>query len=182
MTNNEVMNCLEYCASENCDCSKCKLYVVDDDDCNCSRQLKLKAVEIYKKQQSDLLNLNKQLTKALEKSAINKTKVIDCEKELNRLQAKKQDLEIKLKAMRGAANAYKAENERLEKNIETETNHITRLENQIERLLQRIKTIKSEAYKEFAERLKKKYKPYVILGSEVAEIEIDNLLKEIIGE
>lgn len=41
---------------------------------------------------------------------------------------------------------------------------------------------KAEAYKEFAERLKKKYKPYVILGSEVAEIEIDNLLKEMLGE
>lgn len=41
---------------------------------------------------------------------------------------------------------------------------------------------KAEAYKEFAERLKKKYKPYVILGSEVAEIEIDNLLKELAGE
>ena len=42
--------------------------------------------------------------------------------------------------------------------------------------------IKAEAIKEFAEKLKKKYKPYVILGSEVAEIEIDNLLKELAGE
>lgn len=42
--------------------------------------------------------------------------------------------------------------------------------------------VKTEAYKEFAERLKKKYKPYVILGSGVAEIEIDNLVKEMVGE
>lgn len=41
---------------------------------------------------------------------------------------------------------------------------------------------KAEAYKEFAEKLKKKYKPYVILGSGVAEIEIDNLVKEMVGE
>lgn len=32
---------------------------------------------------------------------------------INRLQAEKQNLEIELKAMRGAANSYKAENERL---------------------------------------------------------------------
>ena len=50
-------------------------------------------------------------------------------------------------------NRQKEEIERLEKNLETETNHITRLENQIERLLQRLKTAKAEAYKEFAERL-----------------------------
>lgn len=32
---------------------------------------------------------------------------------INRLEAEKQNLEIELKAMRGAANSYKAENERL---------------------------------------------------------------------
>lgn len=53
MTREEVIEALEYCASEQCDCSKCKLYVADDDACDCSRHLKLKAVELMKMQQND---------------------------------------------------------------------------------------------------------------------------------
>ena len=109
---------------------------------------------------------------------------------INRLQAEKQNLEVELKAMRGAANAYKAENERLEKNIETETNHITRLENQIERLLQRIKTIKAEAYKECIEKVKEKSKKSEIVCSGalvttsylISAKNLNNLLKELVGE
>lgn len=53
MTREEVIEALEYCASEQCDCSKCKLYVADDDACDCSRHLKLEAVELLKMQQND---------------------------------------------------------------------------------------------------------------------------------
>ena len=46
---------------------------------------------------------------------------------INRLEAEKQDLEIELKAMRGASNSYKAKNERLN-NLCTEQNtEISRL-------------------------------------------------------
>ena len=102
---------------------------------------------------------------------------------INRLQAQNKDLAetvhnltIEKDTLFDKAEELKAEVERLEKekdeyaylydkHINTAFSHI-----------------KSEAYKEFAERLKKKYKPYVILGSGVAEIEIDNLIKEMVGE
>ena len=74
-------------------------------------------------------------------------------------------------------NRQKAEIERLEKELSTATNHITRLENQIERLLPMLKTKRAEAIKEFAERLKEKRDggayPYVLVNV------IDNLLKEL---
>ena len=82
-------------------------------------------------------------------------------------------------------NRQKEEIERLEKNLETETNHITRLENQIERLLQRLKTAKAEAYKEFAERLMKKFDIKGFTWFEIEEKlfieEVNNLLKEMEG-
>lgn len=72
-------------------------------------------------------------------------------------------------------NRLQAENERLKDTLNAT------IAGQ-ETLQRYITTAKAEAVKEFAERLKEKYKPYVILGSEVAEIEIDNLLKEMLGE
>ena len=51
-------------------------------------------------------------------------------------------------------NRQQAEIERLEKELSTATNHITRLENQIERLLPMLKTKRAEAIKEFWGRLK----------------------------
>lgn len=42
--------------------------------------------------------------------------------------------------------------------------------------------IKSEAYKEFAERLKEKYYNIVLYGKIVTTNMIDNLLKEMVGE
>ena len=87
---------------------------------------------------------------------------------INRLQAEKQNLEIELKAMRGAANSYKAENERL-KNLTLEKCCDNCIHE--EKTLQAspccecfghrnfvpknlLKLIKAEARKEFAERLK----------------------------
>ena len=42
--------------------------------------------------------------------------------------------------------------------------------------------IKAEAIKEFAERLKEKYKHHVLCGYEVINGELDNLVKEMVGE
>ena len=85
---------------------------------------------------------------------------------INRLQAEKQNLEIDLKAMRGAANCYKAENERLKEVNDSFTN-IGKLYSEI----------KSEAYKEFAERLKEQAKANEWNGT-ICGVDIDNLLKE----
>lgn len=90
---------------------------------------------------------------------------------INRLQAEKQNLEIELQAMRGAANSYKAEIKKLRYNLEAVLDE---------------RADHSEAYKEFAERLKEKskqgkgYLGNVYHSVDVAEI--DNLLKELVGD
>ena len=119
---------------------------------------------------------------------------------INRLQAEKQDLEIKLKAMREAANSYKAENEMLKKDskdIDEFARNICK-----ERLLQGkaiadfdslqryIKQQKAEAYKECIEKVREKLDDcrtvtdYVYQGYDTGDIRnmLDNLVKEMVGE
>lgn len=75
------------------------------------------------------------------------------------------NLEIELKAMRGAANSYKTENERL--------THITR---------NLIGEIKAEAMTEFAERLKESAFTVNQFEEILYKDDIDNLLKEMVGK
>ena len=86
---------------------------------------------------------------------------------INRLQAEKQDLEIELQAMRGAANCYKAQVEEFKSAINCFRGYEDK--------------IKAEAYKEFAERLKER--PTADKDVQyVLELKTDNLLKELVGE
>ena len=110
---------------------------------------------------------NRECLESLRKNAldlINRQKAENTE-----LQLKNSELEIELKAMRGAANSYKAEIERL-KNLDTQIEVSKKLEREI----------KSEAYKEFVERLKEtKFKhgnDFIVYADN-----IDNLLKELVG-
>ncbi len=58
---------------------------------------------------------------------------------------------------------------------------IDRQKAEIERLLQKLQQAKSEAIKEFAEKLKKRF--YLSAGRCVVDVyHIDNLLKEMVGE
>lgn len=87
------------------------------------------------------------------------------------------NLEIELKAMRGAANSYKAEIERLKANEEMAEGYADAL----------VEYTKAEAYKEFAERLKNKLTSCsrTIDGKSeylICDSDIDNLLKELVGE
>lgn len=105
------------------------------------------------------------------------------EAENEELQRKNSELEIELKAMRGADNSYKAEIERLKK----DSKRLKKLQMQLDDLCKMHHIIKAEAYKEFAERLKEsKYEssdwshgehPFV-----VEESDIDNLLYELEGD
>ena len=131
---------------------------------------------------------------------------------INRLQADKQNLEIELQSMRGAANSYKAENKRLSTlaklgNMRANDYRVMRdralkAEAENERMKNNVssmaitlsnsaKATRHEAYKEFAERLKEKevvlyddspYGDYYDSYSAVYISEIDNLLKELVGE
>ena len=99
----------------------------------------------------------------------------------NRLQAEKQNLEIELKAMRGAANSYKAENKRL---------YIAFEENQKATKFWKDKseTAKAEAYKECIEKVKEYIDTHEHLTCEECECVpiskngLDNFLKELVGE
>ena len=86
-------------------------------------------------------------------------------------------LEIELKAMRGAANSYKAEVERLERSAK-------QWEDTAKDLYISRENIKAEAVKEFAERLKEKATPHYFDNTHFAVKveEIDNLVKEMVGE
>lgn len=93
---------------------------------------------------------------------------------INRQKAEIERLKVELKAMRGAANSYKAEVERLREAyaLYEETTGL--------------KWARAEAIKEFAERLKEGYAPSGDFGDPlvltVTAKWIDNLVKEMTGE
>jgi DNA repair exonuclease SbcCD ATPase subunit len=106
---------------------------------------------------------------------------------INRQQAEIEKLNVELVGMRGACNSYKmhydnarAEIERLEKELSTANNHITRLESQIERLLLMLKTKRAEAIREFADRLKGTVDldTFGKLDYAISIHDVDNLVKE----
>lgn len=106
-------------------------------------------------------------------------------------------LDIELKTMRGAANSYKAEVERLkaDNKIYVEANkvigyqrdqrdkEIDELQKQIDGLDIHKNKIKAEAYKEFAKTVKDKWfnKDYYSPDVDFDDF-VDNLLKEMVGE
>lgn len=85
----------------------------------------------------------------------------------NRQQAESEKLEIELKAMRGAANSYKAEVERLQKENERFAD-----------IGKMYSEIRAEAIKEFAERLKEMKLNKQVLRLPLLDLDVDNLVKE----
>ena len=93
---------------------------------------------------------------------------------INRQKAEIENLNIELSAMRGAAYSYKAEAERL--SVLAKLGNMRA--NDYRAMRDKCKTAKAEAYKEFAERLKENAFPLRF----ATNTEIDNLLKELVGE
>lgn len=98
---------------------------------------------------------------------------------INRQKAEYENLDTKLKTMRGAANSYKAENERLNEIIK----------NCHKEILQKCDScnnrIKTEAYKEFAERIRECCDSNDDLSADVwlsITTDINCVLKEMVGE
>ena len=158
MKEKDIIKALEICGTYKGKCTDCPAFVKVDRS-NCKNVL-LGAVEIINRQNADLIDKDKQLQDALKSTAVNKTKVIDCEKEINRLQA---------------------ENERLR-------NHIQEGIDLAKQLPEMIAIVKAEAYKEFAERLKEYLGTHYDLSGDkkthmIVDVDdIDNLLKELVGE
>ena len=170
LTDKEIVKALEICGTYKGKCTDCPAFVKVDRS-NCKNVL-LGAVEIINRQNADLIDKEKQLQDALKSMAVNKTKVIDCEKEINRLQA---------------------ENERLkpfEDKIAKFNSHI-RVEDMLvfasslEEWLEFCENLKAEAYKEFAERLHEELRIYGIkdkFNKSVFLNVVDKAKKELVGE
>ena len=102
---------------------------------------------------------------------------------INRLQEKNSNLTSDLTSLQNNLTSLQAENERLK-------DHIKEGINLAKQLPEMVSLAKAEAYKEFAERLKKEIFFVNIHNCEKAEIKcidlkpkhIDNLLKELVGE
>ena len=141
-----------------------------------------KSLDLINRQKEDLAKKDKELLEALKYSAIYKTKVIDSEKEINRLQAETDRLKADCENYKQVAeNQQKAT---LDKGFE-----IKRLKNDLaisrketKRYQESYKTTKAEAYKEFAEELEKTFEPQYFYGKSSITYRIKNLLKELIGE
>ncbi len=91
LPDSEIVKALKICSTYKGKCTDCPAFVKVDRS-NCKKVL-LGAVEIINRQKADLIDKEKQLQEALKSMAVNKTKVIDCEKEIARLQARIDDLE-----------------------------------------------------------------------------------------
>lgn len=96
---------------------------------------------------------------------------------INRQKMAVETLKVELAAMRGAANSYKAENERLNKKV-VELSEVLS-----DTIRIRYAEVKAEAYEEFAERLKEYAEECIKNGYDgIGKQDIDNLLKEMAGE
>lgn len=134
MTDKEIIKALGCCTHSKWGdkCAEC-FYCECDSEKGCQRELIEDTLDLINRQQAEIEELHKRVAH------------LDADREGWSRTATTQRLKnIELQA----------EIERLEKELSTATNHITRLENQIERLLPMLKTKRAEAIKEFIEKLK----------------------------
>ena len=170
LTDSEIVKALEICGTYKGRCTDCPAFI-EVDRSNCKKVL-LGAVEIINRQNADLIDKEKQLQEALKSMAVNKTKVIDYEKEINRLQDKNKFLQERNVILRSAVDYHRKESEKLKEAyaVYEETAGL--------------KQAKAEAYKEFAERLKANRRNLFnyIYSSKNFDEQIDIILKEMEGK
>ncbi|MBO5463772.1 MAG: hypothetical protein J6A49_10730 [Clostridia bacterium] len=91
---------------------------------------------------------------------------------INRQQAEKEVMQKYIDCLKSENHDYNHATEQLAKENR-------QLQAEIERLLQKLQQPQTEAIKEFAERLKEEMRKYC---GEITEDDIDNLIKEMVGE
>lgn len=97
---------------------------------------------------------------------------------INRQKAEIERLQSEFSTMRDTVNLYKNENEKWKAKVEA----LTQEKLALGRIyVQKLTTVKYEAYKEFAEKLKEK-RWAVKWRAKYVQVVIDNLLKEMVGE
>ena len=116
MTDNEIIKALECCIADNAtrcgECAYCGTV-----GC-CFKMMMPDALDLIKRKDAEIKKKDTEIDILIRKKEALKD-------EISELQRKNSDLEIELKAMRGAANSYKAEVERL-KEIEFMYNDLCR--------------------------------------------------------
>lgn len=113
MDDKEIIKALEICSTYKGKCTDCPAFVkVDRSNC---KQVLLGVLDLINRQKSDLIDKEKQLQEALKNMAVNKTKVIDYGKEINRLEAKCEELQGIIVNYNSNLAKQVAENEKLEK-------------------------------------------------------------------
>ena len=151
MTDNEIMKALECCISEHLGCGNCPL----EFDGNCGVVLR-----------NGCINLINQYEAEIESLEVEKLHIAEFLVESER---KVKDLEVELKAMRGAANSYKVELEHAQAEIE-------RLQHSP--IIAKLCPMwKAEAIREFAKRLCKDR-----VSNDPVVIAVKSELKEMVGE
>ena len=157
MTDNEIIKALEYCYGHN----------AGDAPCGDCPRFNHPDGCVHARDAIDIINRQKA--------------------EISELQHRNSELEIELKAMRGAANSYKAEVERLEGNLKFVRGTVERMKKYDEerdiRLHARLtETARAEAIKEFAQDLKEALY-FTEFGTPVVDVsDIDDFVKEMVGD
>ena len=182
MTDNEIIKALECCSeTKTSDCKECPLLSVE-----CSKyDLYKLALDLINHQKAEneenSLKIETQANtiKILETALENQNTVnVELQLKIKNCISEKDDLNIELQAMRGAANSYKAEIERLKAEIRNTDNILNSLDRPLFE-------VKAEAIKEFAERLKEKIprgESWLPIHDTCLDIVIDTLVKEMAGE
>ena len=167
MTDNEIIKALECClicedvfACE----TQCPFYV----KCKSGEVLEHYVVSLINRQKAEIDGLKIANGKMYEAGK-------EQEAEIAELQHRNSELDIELKAMRGAANSYKAKVERLQKYDE---------ERDIRLHARLTAKARADAIKEFAERLQSKLAGNTNLSAlafQAAIYDMHNLVKEMVG-
>lgn len=176
LTDSEIIKAFECCY---CDkpCRECPYYV------NFECTLPKDDTEFLPKKMTEIINrLQCERNKY-------RRKVQNQREEINRLQARIDHNSNNMKHLVQSVRGYqktleqaKAENERLKEVLNTDFFIPLESDDTSSMVVVKIDSIKAEAYKEFAKRLKHKAINIGVNDSIVSTYDIDNLLKELVGE
>ena len=191
---NEIVKALEYCLAQGItsECERCR------DKIGCRDTLLRDALDLINSQKAEIEELEFELIRSRNELKGWKIRATAYKEMRSKLECKNSELEIELKAMRGAANSYKSEVERYREVVGelavAEDGTVTGLLNGKETKFidkEVAETFKrfavSEARKKLVERLKERailhcFDPMFGVRIAFSEADIDNLLAEMESE
>lgn len=159
MNDNEIIKALEMCGNIVVSSRKERSFHISC-NANCVKQVMCNALALINRQKVDLKQKDTEIDILIRKKETLKD-------EVSELQHKNSELEIELKAMRGAANSYKAEIERLQREQEI-FGDIGKLYSEV----------KADAYKEVANLIERRLNSNTPRGAYLINI-VDEVLTEL---